>query len=149
MEIEAPISEEWLRKYIAYARTNVYPVTSPKCGEYIQEFYIDIRRMKSIDPRSPVPITARSLEALQRLSEARARMRLSDTVSREDVEFAKRVFITSLKDVGIDMETGKLDAGIVNCGKSQSQAKKIKLVDSILIMRCKEPEIDFPYGIKE
>jgi DNA replicative helicase MCM subunit Mcm2 (Cdc46/Mcm family) len=45
-----------------------------------------------------------------------------------DVESAKKVFITSLKDVGIDMETGKLDAGIVNCGKSQSQAKKIKLL---------------------
>jgi|GEM_PF-4927895 replicative DNA helicase Mcm len=53
-------------------------------------------------------------------------MRLSDTVSIEDVEFAKRVFITSLKDVGIDVETGKLDAGIVNCGKSQRQVEKIK-----------------------
>ena len=44
----------------------------------------------------------------------------------EDVKSAKKVFITSLKDVGIDMETGKLDAGIINCGKSQSQVEKAK-----------------------
>ena len=51
---------------------------------------------------------------------------MSDTVSIEDVEFAKKVFIISLKEVGIDMETGKLDAGIINCGKSQSQVEKAK-----------------------
>ena len=126
MEIEAPICEEMLRKYIVYARTNVYPVTSPEVWKCIQEFYIDIRRMKLIDPRSPVPITARSLEAIQRLSEARARMRLSATVSKEDVEFAKKLLISSLKDVGIDVKTGKLDAGIINCGKSKSQVEKAK-----------------------
>ena len=124
MEIEAPISEEMLIKYIAYARTNVYPVSAPEVGECIQEFYIDIRNMKIVSPRSPVPITARCLEALQRLSEASARMRLSDTVSKEDVELAKRVIVTSLKDVGIDLETGRLDAGIVNCGKSHSKVEK-------------------------
>ncbi len=53
-------------------------------------------------------------------------MRLSNAVSIEDVEFAKRVFIISLKNVDIDVKTGKFDAGIVNCGKSQSQVEKIK-----------------------
>jgi len=82
--------------------------------------------MKSVDPKSLVPITARSLETLQRLTGASARMRLSDTVSRENVEFAKKVFITSLKDVGIYMKTWKLDAGVVNCGKSHSQVEKVQ-----------------------
>ena len=126
IEIEAPISEELLIKYIAYARTKVYPVTPPEVEECIQSFYLDVRRMKSADPKSPVPITARCLESLQRLSEARARMRLSDTVSIEDVESVKKVLIASLKDVGMDAETGKLDAGIVNCGISQSQAERTK-----------------------
>jgi replicative DNA helicase Mcm len=126
IEIEAPISEELLIKYIAYTRTKVYPVTPPEVEECIQSFYLDVRRIKSADPRSPVPITARSLEAIQRLSEARARMRLSDTVSIEDVESVKKVLIASLKDVGMDAETGKLDAGIVNCGISQSQAERTK-----------------------
>ena len=81
--------------------------------------------MKSADPKSPVPITARCLESLQRLSEATARIRLSVLlVSIEDIEYVKKVFIASLKEVGIDAETGKLDAGIVNCGISQSQAEK-------------------------
>lgn len=127
MEIEAPISEEMLRKYIVYSRKNIYPVINPEVRERIQNFYLDIRSLKSVYPRSPVPITARNLEAIERLSEASARMRLSNTVSIEDVEFAKRVIVTSLKDVGIDLETGRLDAGIVNCGKSQSQVEKMKL----------------------
>ena len=66
MKIEAPISEETLRKYIAYSQTNVYPVTTPEVWECIKELYIDIRSMKSVYPRSPVSITARSLEAMQR-----------------------------------------------------------------------------------
>ena len=42
MEIEAPISEEMLIKYIAYARTKVYPVTTPEVEECIQD-YLDIK----------------------------------------------------------------------------------------------------------
>ncbi|MCO8267430.1 minichromosome maintenance protein MCM [Haloferax sp. AB510] len=49
----------------------------------------------------PLPITARKLDALQRLAEASARMRLSETVEMVDVERAKPLIERSLADIGI------------------------------------------------
>jgi replicative DNA helicase Mcm len=132
LEIEAPISEEILTKYIAYARTKVFPVaTSLEIRESIQNFYLDIRKMKSADPTSPVPITPRSLGALQRLSEASARMRLSNIISEEDVQFAMEVMRSSLIDLGMD-ENNRLDANLLNGLPSQSQQEKIECITQTL-----------------
>lgn len=130
-EIEAPIKEELLKKYIAYARTNIYPVTSEDISGEIRDIYISIRKMKVADVNSPVPITARSVEDIQRLAEAHARMRLSNTVARGDVEAAKRIMMTSLKQVGID-DNGRLDASILYVGSSKSQSDKIKLLNTTI-----------------
>lgn len=111
--IEAPIQKDLLKKYIVYSRTNIFPVTSEEVSNYIKDFYINVRKMKIRGQNSPVPITIRSLEALQRLSEASARMRLSNTVSKEDVDFAKRLILESLKAIGLD-ENGILDANLLN-----------------------------------
>ncbi|RDZ65327.1 DNA helicase [Haloferax sp. Atlit-12N] len=67
----------------------------------------------------PLPITARKLDALQRLSEASARMRLSETVEMVDVERAKPLIERSLADIGIapgdnsSFETATTDAAEV------------------------------------
>jgi Predicted ATPase involved in replication control, Cdc46/Mcm family len=138
--IEAPIPEETLRKYIAYARTHVFPVADPEVQQYMQSFYLNIRSLKELEQNSPVPITARSLEALQRLAEARARTRLSDSISIDDVNFAKHLMSESLKQVSFDVETGKLDAGIITSGVSQSQAEKTTWLREILKGKCTEQE---------
>ena len=130
-EIEAPVSEDLLRMYIAYARMYIYPVTSKEVSDYITSFYVDVRSLKQINPNNPVPITARSVEAVQRLAEARARMRLSETVTFADVDAAKRIIRVSLQDVGMD-DDGILDAGILYCGKSKSQLEKIKILVNVI-----------------
>lgn len=130
-EIEAPISKELLRMYIAYARMYIFPVASIEITNEITRFYLDVRRMKGDKPDNPVPITPRSVEDLQRLSEAHARMRLSNVITLDDVKAAKRLMITSLKQVGMD-ENGRLDAGISYVGRSKSQIEKIGyLTDAI------------------
>lgn len=129
-QIAPPIPEDLLRKYIAYARMHVYPVTTPEVIKEMQKFYLSVRGLKKLKVNNPVPITARDVEALQRLSEARARMRLSDVVELQDVEHAKKIISASLKDVGFDPETGALDAGIVECGRSQSQRKRDRDLNS-------------------
>jgi replicative DNA helicase Mcm len=106
----------------------------------MQSFYLDVRSLKGLEQNSPVPITARNLEALQRLSEARARMRLSNKISIDDVKFAKHLISESLKQVGFDMETGKLDASIITSGISRSQAEKITWLREILKNKCTEQE---------
>jgi len=49
----------------------------------------------------PLPITVRKLNALQRLAEASARVRLSDTVEMRDVERVIPLIERSLADIGI------------------------------------------------
>jgi replicative DNA helicase Mcm len=139
-EIEAPISEEVLRKYIAYARLHIYPIASKEISKEITNFYIDIRKMKIADPSSPVPITARTTEDLQRLAEAHARLRLSNHINLDDVAAAKRIMIESLKHVGMD-ENGRLDAGLLYGKNSQSHEKRIKNLISCINELHNEHEV--------
>ena len=81
--------------------------------------------------QTPVPITARSLEAVQRLAEASARMRLSNTITLEDAEFATKLIFKSLKDVGLD-ENGVPDASLLNGLRSQSQRDKLRWIKGYL-----------------
>lgn len=129
------IPYDLLKKYIAYARKNVHPVLSREAMEEIKNYYVRMRkgfRRKSEDEGlQPIPITARQLEALIRLSEAHARMRLSETVTREDARAAIRIIEDMLKTIAVD-EEGMMDAAILEVGKSTRKLNKIeKLMDII------------------
>ena len=140
-DVEPAIDEELMRAYVAYAKETVHPVLSDAAGERIKEFYIDIRA-KGVDEDSPVPITPRKIEALHRLSEAAARIRLSDTVEVKDAERAIELMETSLTDVGVDPETGEFDADVVETGESKTQRDRIKNVKSIIA----DKEIEYSKG---
>jgi replicative DNA helicase Mcm len=125
------ISPDLLRKYIAYARKHVKPVLTPEARERIVQFYVQMRA-KSREPDSPIAITARQLEALIRLAEAEAKMRLSPVVEAEDADRAIRLFMKYLSSVGIDIESGKIDIDIIMTGKPKSAQERLALVMNIL-----------------
>ncbi|NPB01083.1 MAG: minichromosome maintenance protein MCM, partial [Crenarchaeota archaeon] len=125
------IPPDLLRKYIAYARKYVKPRWTKDAKEIIMQFYINLRA-KSSDPNSPIAITARQLEALIRLAEAEAKMRLSPLVEREDAERAIMLFEKFLKSVGIDVETGKIDIDIIMTGKPRSKQEKFAVLRDII-----------------
>ncbi|NJE05911.1 helix-turn-helix domain-containing protein [Thermococcus sp. M36] len=129
------IPYDLLRKYIAYARKNIHPVLSREAMEEIKRYYVRMRkglRRKGDDEElQPIPITARQLEALIRLSEAHARMRLSETVTREDAKAAIAIIEDMLKTIAVD-EEGALDVSILEVGKSSRKISKIeKMIDII------------------
>lgn len=130
-DVAPEIDEELMRAYVAYAKEQVHPVLSDAAGERIKEFYINIRE-KGVDEDSPVPITPRKIEALHRLSEAAARIRLSDSVEVQDAERAIELMEQSLLDVGVDPESGDYDADVVETGESKSQRDRIKNVKSVI-----------------
>jgi len=125
--IEAPITPHLLRKYISYAKKNMTPVLTPEAAKKIREFYLETRAMGE-NPESPVPITARQLEALVRLAEARAKMGLKKEITVEDAEAVIRLMKTSLKMVGIDKETGRPDIDTIMVGKSKSQRERFDII---------------------
>lgn len=83
-----PLSPEFLKKYIAYAKQRVSPVLTQEAAEVIKKFFVDARDISSTKPTGSAPITIRQLEAVIRLSEASARIRLSNFVDVEDVQRA-------------------------------------------------------------
>ena len=127
-EIEPAIDKELLRKYVAYARRNVFPVLSEGARKMIEDFYVDLRKKGE----KAVPITVRQMEALIRLSEAAARVRLSPVVEERDVRVALDILLKAMEDVMMDRETMTFDVDLVYSGTPMSQREKIKTVMDII-----------------
>jgi len=133
-EKESPISKEILKKYISYAKLNSSPRLSDEAATRLEEFYLEMRKAGEASD-SPIAITPRQLESLIRLTESHARMALRSEASIEDAEAAVRLLSVSLRQVGIDPETGKLDIDVVMVGTSSSTRSKIEtLMDLIAEM---------------
>jgi len=129
VEIETPL----LRKYIAYARRRCNPHLSDEAVEEMKEYYVSMRMSGQDDSGiKSIPITARQLEALVRLAEAHAKIRLSDQVLREDAKKAIDLVDYCLRQVGLDKETGKIDIDRISTGITASQRNKIVVVKEII-----------------
>ncbi|MDY6776588.1 MAG: LAGLIDADG family homing endonuclease [Candidatus Nanohaloarchaea archaeon] len=127
------IETELLRKYIAYAKKNVRPELSDTAQKRLKEFYVNIRGQGSSEEgERSVPMTARQLEALIRLSEAAARARLSETVEERDAETAIDLLTYSLKQIGTDPETGEFDIDRIESGISSSDRNRMQSVQHII-----------------
>jgi replicative DNA helicase Mcm len=126
-----PIPLDLLEKYIMYAKNNVRPGLTKEAAQKLMNFYMQMRKGGESED-APVPITARQLEALIRLSEARARMHLAERVEKEDSEEVIRLFRECLVKVAIDMETGKMDIDTLMTGTRKSQRDKILILRDII-----------------
>ncbi len=132
MEVIQPVIEsEMLRKYIAYTKRNIFPIIQDDARKQLIDFYLGLRKQGE-DPNSPVPVTARQLEALIRLAEASSRVRLSNEITTEDTSRVIRIVMASLKQVMTDPETGKLDSDIINVGITKNQRDRIKILKEII-----------------
>ncbi|KAJ1502429.1 MCM DNA helicase complex subunit [Coelomomyces lativittatus] len=78
----------FLKKYIHYAKTRIKPVLTDEASEVIVEEYGNLRNEKQQETRRTLPITARTLETLIRLSTAHAKARLSPRVEAYDADAA-------------------------------------------------------------
>ncbi|UOY10189.1 minichromosome maintenance protein MCM [Methanonatronarchaeum sp. AMET6-2] len=129
-DIEPAIEPELMRKYIAHSK-QITPVLTDEAKRELIEFYLDLREIGE-DENSPVPVTARQLEALVRLAEASARTRLSESVEVIDAKRATTIVNKCLKEVGMDPETGQYDIDMLTTGTSKSQRDKIRLIKEVI-----------------
>lgn len=89
---------EELKNYIMYAKMNINPRLNEEAAVTLQNLYIEDRkkvRQLRQEKKSHIPVTVRQLEAIIRLSESIAKMRLSKEVTRNDVEEAHKLFKVS------------------------------------------------------
>ncbi len=129
--VEAPIDAELLRKYISYSKT-IQPELSNDALNRLREFYLAMRTASESEG-SPVAITARQLESLVRVSEARARASLRKVVTGEDAEAAISIMKRSLEEVGIDMSSYKMDIDLIMTGRPKSVRDKLQIVLSAVV----------------
>ena len=125
--VDYEIEPELLRKYIAYARKNVHPKLTDEANTVLKEFYVSTRNSNT-EEQAPVPITARQLEAIIRLSEASAKIKLKDTVDKEDAEKAVKLQLACLREVGVDPETGEIDIEVMEGRTPTSKREKMQKV---------------------
>jgi replicative DNA helicase Mcm len=131
------IDPSLLKKYLFYARRNKTPRLGDEASEKIEQFFLETRS-KGQDADSPVPISMRQLEAVIRLSEARAKLGLRDEVTKEDVEQVVRLIKSFLTQVGIDQSTGKLDIDTLMVGRPKSASDKMAQVFDLLLKMERE-----------
>lgn len=125
---------EKLTKYVSYSRQNAKPQLTEEALEEIKRYYVQMRNSGTSDEKSAraVPISARQLEALIRLSEASAKVRLAKEVTKTDARRAIDLLTYCLLQVGFDRETGTIDIDRISSGISASKRDKIYHVKEIL-----------------
>jgi replicative DNA helicase Mcm len=134
--VEAQIEADLMRKYVSYAKT-IKPVLSKEALKHLSEFYLAMRSASETEG-SPVAITARQLESLVRIAEARARVALRKEVTAEDAEAAIAIMRRSLEEVGIDLSSYKVDIDLIMTGRPKSVRDKMQVILSVLIEMEKE-----------
>jgi len=133
---EAPIEADIFRKYVSYAK-NVKPQLTREALDSLKEFYLRMRSASETEG-TPVAITARQLESLVRLAEARARVALRENVTLEDAERAVEIMKISLEQVGIDMSSQQFDIDIIMTGKPKSLRDRLSIILGVITSMEKE-----------
>ena len=128
----AAMDTDTFRKYLRLARRK-RPKLSRRAEERILEYYVRVRNAGADGgPAEPgLAITPRQLEGLVRLTVARARMLLKDEADEADAERAVYILEEMFRSSGIDVNTGKVDTGVLQ-GAPRSEAGKIALFQDLV-----------------
>ena len=114
------------RKYVAYAKRSCFPILSLEAKEALVSYYLKLRGIAA--PNKPVPVTARQLEALVRLAEASARIRLTNTICLDDAKRVIHIVDTCLRQIAYDAKTGNFDIDKVATGISKEKRDIVRVI---------------------
>jgi len=120
---EEHLTQNFLRKYIAFAKRTIHPQLDQEAKNAILKYYTEERQSFGREDQGAsqyesdkekdtvIPITARALEALIRLTEAHARMHLQEVATVENAKVALAVFRHWREESGIEDES-ELHSGV-------------------------------------
>ena len=93
------LNRNFLKKFLSYAKSTIEPIMNDDAVEFLSSSY-SLLRLKGEEPdqakEKKLPITARTLETLIRLSTAHAKLRLSKIVTVEDMQIALKLLNFSI-----------------------------------------------------
>ena len=135
MDKRSLIDVDILTKYLTFAK-KIKPTLTTEAEGKILEYYLKMRNVESEDM---ITVTPRQLEGLIRIATARSRLLLKDQVDAEDAERAIFLIQSMLEDAGVDVNTGKVDLGVLQ-GKPRSEITKLQLFMDVLKSLEGEPK---------
>jgi replicative DNA helicase Mcm len=136
-----PIDKDLVRRYISYAKRNCKPILSDGAVRILKSYYTKLR-MRGKEAGT-IPATPRQLEALIRLAEAAAKVRLAKEANEQDALTATGIMDASLRQVATDMKSGVFDIDMVNTGKPKTERDKNRRVrDELLTLLKQNHEVD-------
>ena len=109
-------------KYLAFSK-QIEPRLTADAINIIRNYYM---KMRNAESDGMITVTPRQLEGLIRLATARAKILLRDRVEAEDAERAIYLVQRMLETAGIDVNTGRVDLGVLH-GKPHSEVSKLKM----------------------
>ncbi len=120
--IEA-VDQIFLKEYILYARHNIYPEISDEAEDLLITNYVQMRSLGHSGSSGGkgmkiITATPRQLESLIRLSQSLAKMHLSNTVTRENVQEATRLMKVATQTAATDPRTGTIDMDLISTGRT-------------------------------
>ncbi|MCI4434689.1 MAG: minichromosome maintenance protein MCM [Thermoplasmata archaeon] len=125
------IDDEFFKKYIAYAKKHIIPRIMPDAREELKQYYLKMRNLYNQTPTKSIPITARQMEALIRLTQASARARLSNIATAEDAKRAIKIIQHFIEDIATTPE-GTIDIDrVVSTIPSGERSKYETIMDII------------------
>ena len=98
------IDDELFKKYVTYAKLEIFPVLDEDAKKQLVDFYVTTRQT-ALKSESAKPITARDLKALERLTIMRAKTELREIATLEDSKCAIRLYCEALRTIGLTPET--------------------------------------------
>jgi len=129
---EGKLKTEFLRKYIAYCRKKKPQITD-EAEEIYVDYYLKMRSGGNNETGlKSIPISARQLEGIIRMSEAYAKIELSDNVTKRHAEKAVRMMDHWLRQVALDGETGQIDIDRIGTGIPARERNKISIIRRII-----------------
>jgi replicative DNA helicase Mcm len=130
---EGPLETAFVRKYISYAKQRIKPKMTDEALEEIKAYYLKMRGSGGGEETiKAIPISARQLEALIRLTEASAKVRLSKEATKRDAKIAVDLVHHTLSAIGLDPTTGKFDIDRIATGITATQRSRISVIKEIV-----------------
>ena len=136
------IDSETLTKYLSYVK-RIDPKLTKEAEQKILDYYM---KMRNVEAEEMITVTPRQLEGLIRMATARARLLLKTKVEEDDAERAIYLLQNMFENAGIDVNTGKVDLGVLQ-GRPRSEVSKMQLFMDV--MKSLEGEHKTPVDEKQ
>lgn len=131
-----PLSREFMRKYIAFARKRVRPRMNEEAQKALTAGWIALRK-KSI--KGNVTASCKTVDSLVRIAEACAKMELREEVLKSDIDEAFRLMKEATYDAVTDPTTGRIDMAMLTHGISMREREAMDICRMLILEVLTDP----------